>query len=144
MRHGKARRLLPGLPDGSLSEIEELDLHVHVASCARCRQYVREMEFAESLLRRLPVSLLPAQESRRSAARLASLARWSADPYAPAPDRWRFPALGLAGMIGAIMLGVTVGTWAPAPQDTPERVLLASMYPVNSVYFPIGWVGGRF
>ena len=144
MRHGKARRLIPALPDGTLPKMQELDLHVHVASCARCRRQVREMEVSESLLRRLPVSLLPEQESRASVARLASLARWSPDPYAPEPGRWRFPALGLAGVVGMLLLVVTVGTWVPMPGDTPEQVLLASIYPENSAYLPIGWAGSRF
>ncbi len=142
MRHGKARRLIPALLDETLAEMQELDLRVHVASCARCRRQVREMEHAEALLRRLPVSLVPARESVASAARLASLARWSLDPYAPEPGRWRFPALGLAGALGMMLVGVTVGTWVPVPKDTPDQVLLASMYPESSAYLPVGWSGG--
>ncbi len=100
------------------------------------------MERAEALLRRLPVSLLPAEESPAAAARLASLARWSLDPYAPEPGRWRMPALGLAGMLGMMLLVVTVGTWVPVRGDTPEHELLASLYPGNSAYLPAGWSSG--
>jgi hypothetical protein len=142
MRHGRARRLIPALPDATLPEMQELELRVHVVSCARCRRQVREMELAEALLRRLPVSLLPAEESRASAARLASLARWSPDPYAPEPGRWRFPALGLAGMLGMMLLAITLGSGVPVRGDTPDQVLLASLYPESSAYLPVGWSGG--
>ena len=77
-------------------------------------------------------------------ARLASLARWSPDPYAPEPGRWRLPALGVASAIGMMLLVVTVGTWVPVQEDTPEQVLLASMYPANSAYLPVGFSGSRF
>ena len=87
MRHGKAKRLLTALPDRLLAQQPELDLCVHVASCARCRRLLREIELSESLLRTMPSSILPLEPSPVSYGRLVSLSRWAPDPAPRAPHR---------------------------------------------------------
>ncbi len=77
MMHWRARRLLPAIYDGTLPELVELDVHVHALGCARCRRALREFEIAETLLLRMPVSLLPLEWSPTAYSRLASLSRWS-------------------------------------------------------------------
>ena len=103
MMHWKARRLLPAIYDGTLPELVDLEVQVHALGCARCRRAMREFEFADELLQRMPASLLPLEWSPTSYSRLASLSRWSLDPLRN-PARWRAPALGLASASTEIVI----------------------------------------
>jgi len=59
VRHGRARRLLPALPDGTLPAEVEAEVRGHLARCGRCWREMRELELSEALLRRLPRVLVP-------------------------------------------------------------------------------------
>lgn len=138
MRHWKAKRLLPALPDGMLDEVTEADLEVHVASCARCRRLRRDFERAESLLRRMPTSLLPLESSPLSYGRLVSLSRWSPEPELRAPDRLRVPFLALASAVLLFFIAASVNSWSPVVVGEGSGLDLGFARP-DSDYFPTTW-----
>jgi len=138
MMHWKAKRFLPSLMDDTLEERAALDLRVHVASCARCRRAQREYELSESLLRRLPSTLLPVEASPTSYGRLVSLSRWYDDPALPTPDRWRAPALTAASLAMVFSMAVTVGAWSPIVGEGSGRVMLGAVN-ANSAAIPVSW-----
>jgi len=112
--HWRAIRLLPDLVDGALDPDLELDVEVHMASCARCRRRYRELELSESLLRELPISLAPLDFDAGSYARLASLSRWSEEGLPkPRSDRYAPPMLALASVAMLWLLAATVSDWGP-------------------------------
>jgi hypothetical protein len=139
MMHWKARRLLPAIYDGTLPELVELDVHVHALGCARCRRAMREFEIAETLLLRMPASLVPLEWSPGSYNRLASLSRWSLDPERN-PERWRAPALGLVGALIVVLMFFSTGAWSPSLGDpTTDSRLSSSHYSADSAYLPATW-----
>ncbi len=142
MIHWKARRLLAALPDGTLPAETERTVRAHLAECARCQRRMGEFELSESLMRRLPASILPLKTSPTSYPRLARLAAWSAEPDWPQPERWRAPALGVAGGLAAVFLFVTVGAWSPVLAETSSPVTLAYV-PADSLTLSAAWRPGR-
>jgi len=142
MMHWKARRLLPAVYDGTLPELVELDVHVHALDCARCGHAMREFEIAETLLQRMPASLVPLEWSPTSYSRLASLSRWSLDPQ-PDPERWRAPALGLASVVALVLMFFSTGVWSPSLNDpTTDPGVTSSHYSSDSSYLPATWSSG--
>ena len=113
MMHFKASRLIASLPDETLSEAVELDVRVHVASCARCRRKLEEIELSEELMRGIPHTILPLEWSPNSYRRLASLARWSPEPDLPDPVRWRLPMLSVASAVAILAIAMMGGRYSP-------------------------------
>ena len=144
--HWKAYRNLPALLDGGLRERDELDLRVHVASCARCRRVLRELELAEALVRRIPTSILPLEASPASYGRLTSLSRWSAEPELPDPERWRLSLLGAASVVAIYFVAFSVGVWAPSISVyTPAATEITLIdIPQDSFYVAMSWRQGRY
>ena len=142
MMHWKARRLLPGIYDGTLPERVELDVQVHALGCARCLGAMREFEIAETLLRRMPASLAPLEWSPTSYGRLASLSRWSLEP-ARDPERWRAPVLGLASVVALVLMFFSTGVWSPMLSDpTTDPGMTSSHYSSDSSFLPATWSSG--
>lgn len=136
MMHWRARRLLVALPDGTLSARAEAALLAHVQRCERCRRELGEIERAESLLRRLPASLVPLDAAVPAAARLWRLGRWAPRLRVPDPERWNAPVLGLAGALAVVALTITVGVWSPIlTQRGGGTTSLAAVAPESS-YVP--------
>jgi len=115
MRHWKASRLLPVLPDGLLDEGTEADL-----------------------LRLMPASLLPIESTPLSYARLVSLARWSPEPVARAPERLRVPVLALASAVVLFFMAASVNSWSPVVVGEGSRLELGFTRP-DSDYYPTTW-----
>ena len=69
MNHLRARRLLAGLPDGTLPPDTEARVRAHATACARCQRIVAEYDAMDRLLRSIPEDLLPAITSALTAAR---------------------------------------------------------------------------
>ena len=137
--HWKARRLLPATYDGTLPEMVALDVRVHALGCARCRHAMREFEMAETLLQRMPASLLPLEWNPTSYSRLASLSRWSLDPERN-PGRWRAPVLGLAGVVAVVFVFFSTGAWSPTlSSPTADPGVSSSHYSADSSYLPATW-----
>lgn len=113
MMHFKASRLIASLPDETLSEAVELDVRVHVASCARCRRMLEEIELSEELMRGMPHAILPLEWSPGSYRRLTSLARWSSEPDLPDPVRWRLPMLSVVSAAAILTIAMMGGRYSP-------------------------------
>jgi anti-sigma factor RsiW len=142
MMHWRARRLLPAVYDGTLPELAELEVQVHALGCARCRRAMREFEFAETILQRMPASLLPLEWSPTSYGRLASLSRWSLEPKSD-PERWRAPALGFAGLVALVLMFFSTGMWSPALNDpTTDAGVSSSHYSADASFLPLAWNPG--
>ena len=135
MIHLRARRLLSQLPDGALDRRTELEVRVHVASCARCRTRLHQLQVSEELLRRIPPSILPVQQHRGAYVRLAALSRWSGEDEIMDPEGWRLSALGVASALMLVLLAATANTWAPSIEPSLTGVNLDSL-PLQSAYFP--------
>lgn len=114
MIHWKTSRLLAQLPDDTLAPEIEIDVRAHVASCARCRAQLREIQVAEDLLRRLPPSIVPLEPAPGAYLRLAALARWTDDEEITAdPEGWRLSFLSVASVLLIFCLAASAGSWAP-------------------------------
>jgi hypothetical protein len=142
MMHWKARRLLPATYDGTLPDLVALDVRAHALGCARCRGAMREFELAETLLQRMPASLLPLEWSPTSYGRLASLSRWSIDPERN-PERWRAPALGLASVVAVVFVFFSTGVWSPSLNaSTADPGVSSSHYSADASFLPVTWSSG--
>ena len=87
MIHWKASRLLVQLPDDTLPPQTEIEVRVHVASCARCRTQLHEIQVSEDLLRRLPPSIVPLEPAYVPADRFPVDPKLTGDPPAgPSPS----------------------------------------------------------
>ncbi|MBW2419865.1 MAG: zf-HC2 domain-containing protein [Deltaproteobacteria bacterium] len=139
MMHWRARRLLASVPDGTLPEETELELRVHVASCARCRRSLQEFEIAEELLQRMPAAIQPLEWSPGSYRRLTALASWSTEPELPEPGRWRAPVLSLASAFAILMIALMVGHYSPVlDQPIGSSITLAYQLP-DADHIPTHW-----
>ena len=139
MMHWRANRLLASLLDGTLPEETEIDLRVHVASCARCRRRLREFEVAEDLLRRMPAAIQPLEWSPSSYRRLTAMASWSTEPELPEPDRWRAPVLSLVSAFAIFMIALMVGQYSPI-LDEPIGSSIRLGYQVpDADHIPTHW-----
>jgi anti-sigma factor RsiW len=107
--HWHVRRKLSAYLDDELSSDETKHVRIHLAQCVKCRHRFREIQAAESLLRRMPVSLVPenwsiaAQRNLRSAAGLPSVLR--SDPA----NGMAFRAAAATLSMAVMLLMVTIG-----------------------------------
>ena len=139
MIHGNARRKLPELVDGALDDTTEVIVRGHVQGCARCRRVVDELESAETLLRKLPPSLVPRVASEAADARLLALARWAAKPEPVWRERFGTSAIGAFAAAAGLALILMSATWAPLVADPGEAIALAALMPEATQYAPMGW-----
>ena len=116
MMHWRAHRLLASLPDDTLPAQVAMEVEVHVASCARCRRKLEEIEISEQLMQAMPGALLPREWDPNSYRRLHSLSRWSLEPEFPDPARWRAPALSLVSAFAILVIALMVGRYSPIEQ----------------------------
>jgi hypothetical protein len=94
-----------------------VEVEFHVASCARCRRKLEEIEYAEQLMQAMPTALLPREWDPNSYRRLNSLARWSPGGVPPDPARFRAPALSLASAFAILVIAIMVGRYSPIQQS---------------------------
>ncbi len=137
MMHWKAARLLASLPDGTLDSDTEIDVRLHVASCARCRGMLRDLEMAEELLSRMPSSIVPLEWSPSSYRRLASLSRWSPEPRLER-ERWRMPILSAVSAIAILTMALMVGRYSPY-LGTSSSALDLAMWSPEITYSQANW-----
>lgn len=137
MNHFRARRLLAGLPDGTLAPAREAEVRAHLAGCRRCRRHLRELEACETLLGELPTSLLPLEASRDAESRLGSLARWAPVPTTSPAERLGISALGAVTAAAMLALVLTQTGLGPTPTPGPQEVALAQVLP-DSQLMPTG------
>jgi anti-sigma factor RsiW len=140
MMHWKANRLLAQLPDDTLPPGLEVELRAHVASCARCRTRLHQIQLSEALVRRLPPAIVPVERSRDEYVRLAALARWTDDREMRAdPQGWRLSFLGVASVVTIFCVAASAGSWAPTVRPgTSPGVYLDSM-PAAYTYVPVNY-----
>jgi len=134
--HPTARRLLPGLLDATLAPRTERAVRLHALGCRRCRRSLAELLEAEALLAMLPGSLVPMEPSAAADARLASLARWAAQP-APTLLERVVPMVGACAAAAALALVLSTPAWLPSVSTRSDPVTLAAVMP-DSRLFPTG------
>lgn len=146
MWHWRARRLLLRSLDEQLPVEQQLDLDVHVASCARCRRLRREYALSEALLAQMPVAFAPRELDPRAYARLVSLARWGEGAEWPPPARGRYapPLLALASAAVIVLLAASVNRWSPVLLPYVEPAHLAASYPPGAGNLAATGSSGRF
>ncbi len=141
MNHFRAKRRLSALLDGGLSEAEETEVRRHVSRCRRCARRLADFELTDALLQRVPLSVAPLEFDPTAHARLARLALWTDDPAPPRRERWTAPALGVAGLVLAFSLALSVQSFAPLME--PSRSFDLAMMPQETVAMSVGWRPGR-
>jgi hypothetical protein len=143
MLHCKAKPLLLQQMDEALPESVAVELEVHVASCARCRQLQREYECSELLLIGMPATVAPLQFDPVSYTRLKTLTRWSATPQLPRRDRYNAPILALASAAAIFMMAAGLSHWSPIVRPVLDPVTTVSYQP-DSAYMTATWSPSRF
>jgi hypothetical protein len=129
VRHGRARRLLAALPDRTLPARLEGEVRAHAEACRICRRRLEDFAAGETLLRLLPVSLLPERPSAVAEGRLVALARWSGPPPSPRwPGALGIPALGALAAAAMLAVVLSLGSWRPVAEESREQVLFAALY----------------
>jgi anti-sigma factor RsiW len=130
MMHWRANRLVASLPDDTLPPEVAVEVEVHVASCAKCRQKLEEIEFSEQLMQAMPTALLPREWNPDSYRRLNSLARWSANRELPSPPgRWRAPVLSLVSAFAILVIAIMGGRYSPIEQSTVGPITISMTLP---------------
>ncbi len=140
MIHFTARRYLAAIPDHAVPGDLEARVLDHARGCPRCRRVLQEHWAAESLLQRIPASLIPLGGGAAAEIRLSGLSRWAPEPTPPV-GRWRAPALGLAAALVAVMLQLSLSlppTPAVAAAEPWIEVAALSGEP-NTVGAMAGW-----
>ncbi len=138
MNHWTARRLLPCILDHSLPAAREAEVRAHADGCRSCAARLEELEASESLLLRLPLSLVPLETDRAAELRLASLARWSAEVELPWQERLGLSAVSAFACAAMLALVISVGHWSPVVEDTHPAETYAFMMPYAGPT-PLAW-----
>ena len=113
MMHWRASRLLRFLAEDELTTDEAAHVRAHVESCTHCGLRLREYEASETLLRRMPRSLVPQDWTLSAELSLRAVAGIpSALGISPA-DGMAFRAAAATTSMAITLLLVTVGPLAP-------------------------------
>jgi anti-sigma factor RsiW len=140
MRHWRAARLLTRLLDGELDDpARRRALQAHARACPRCRRRLREHEAVETLVRLLPLSLVPYQPSRAAQVRLWGLARWREDPTVVWRTRLGLGVVGLGVAAFGVAASVSVSTRSWPPVGVQPLVIAAVVAPDAATMLPVGW-----
>lgn len=145
MMHWRANRLLPFLAEDELTTDEAAHVRAHVENCVHCDLRLREYQACETLLRRMPRSLVPQSWTLSAELGLRAVAGIpSALGISPA-DGMAFRAAAATASMAITLLLVAVGPLAPnrpEPRDwsgllpSAER---ASAHLVSHYEPPGGW-----
>jgi anti-sigma factor RsiW len=138
MNHWTARQLLPAILDHTIPAAVEAAVRDHVDGCSRCQRALAEFEASEALLAQLPATLVPVEPSAEAHERLASLARWTADPRPDWQERIGVPALGALAAAAMLLMVMSVAGWEPMVVERSAPVSVATVFP-DSSYLPTGW-----
>ena len=119
--HWHVRRQLSAYLDDELTTDESNHIRDHLGQCVKCRHRFREIQAAESLLRRMPASLVPQQWSFTAELRLRSAAGLSpmlrADPANGMAFRTAAATLSMAVMLFLVSVG-PLSISRPEPRST--------------------------
>jgi anti-sigma factor RsiW len=138
MKHWTARPLLPAILDHTIPAELEAAVREHADGCGRCRRTLAEFEASEALLAQIPAALVPIEPSGEAHDRLASLARWSADPRPEWQERIGVPALGALAAAAMLLLAISMTGLGPMVVERGAPMALAAVVP-DSHYLPTGW-----
>lgn len=119
MTHLRARRLLAGLPDGTLAPAVAAKVRAHAASCRACQRILAQHETLERLVRSLPASLLSRLPSPAADAALAQFARMASPRGGSWIERLPIHPVGAVATALALLLGVFLLT-PPFEIETAE------------------------
>jgi anti-sigma factor RsiW len=135
MIHLRARRLLAQLPDDTLPPRTQIEVRAHVASCARCRRRLYQIQLSEALVRRIPASIVPVAANRDAYVRLAALARWTDDAEMKAdPEGWRLSLVSVASFLLLVCVAASAGSWAPSVRPGMAPGIGAGSIPQGYAY----------
>ena len=138
MNHRTARELLPAILDHTIPAGLEAAVREHVDGCGRCQRTLAEFQAGEALLAQLPAALVPIEPSAEAQDRLASLARWAADPKPEWQERIGVPALGALAAAAMWVMVLSVSGWGPLVVERSAPISVATVLP-DSTYLPTGW-----
>ncbi len=139
MMHCHVKRQLSAYLDDELTTDEANHIRIHLGRCVKCRHRFREIQAAESLLRRMPTSLIPDQWSFAAEMRLRSAAGLSPTLLSDPANGMAFRAAAATLSMAVMLFMVTVGPLAisrPEPRSSigmlgsaeRESSILASRY----------------
>jgi anti-sigma factor RsiW len=146
MMHWRVKRRLSAYLDDELTTDEANHLRIHLGTCVGCRHRFREIQAAESLLRRMPVSLLPEQWSCTAELRLRSAAGLPHRLRPDAANGMAFRAAAATLSMAIMLFVVTVGSLSVSPPEPPSSIgMLGSAERESSIlasrYDPAGGWG---
>jgi len=142
MHHLRARRLLAGLPDGTLPPEVAERVQAHVARCRACRRILAQYEALDRVLRELPQPLCPAEPDPDSERALGLLARWG---RLDAPWYERVPVHPLGAILTAALLllaaFVAIPPFEIESAEPFNAVVLAEAPPARTTVRAVGRAG---
>ncbi len=112
MMHCHVKRQLSAYLDDELTTDEANHIRIHLGRCVKCRHRFREIQAAESLLRRMPTSLIPDQWSFAAEMRLRSAAGLSPTLLSDPANGMAFRAAAATLSMAVMLFMVTVGPLA--------------------------------
>ena len=139
MKHRHARGLLAALLDRTLPAAHEAEVRAHVDECRPCRAELDEHQAAETLLSRLPLTLVPREASRAADIRLASLARWAVTPVLSWQERLGLRAIGAFAGTLLVVAVISAGHWEPVVEMPYESSPISIAALPGAAVTPYTW-----
>ncbi len=125
MMHWSVKRRLSAYLDDELTTDEANHIRIHLEHCEKCRHHFREMQAAESLLRRMPASLVPERWTIAAEIRLRSAAGLPREIESDPANGLAIRAAAATLSMAVVLLLVTVGPLAASRPEarTPTWIL---------------------
>lgn len=146
MMHWRVIRQLSPYLDDELTTDEANHLRIHLDRCVKCRHRFREIQAAESLLRRMPSSLVPQQWSIQSELGLRSAAGLPRELRSDPANGMAFRAAAATLTMAVMLIMVSVGPLSVSrPEPSGASGMLSSAERASSIlasrYEPAGGWG---
>lgn len=134
MMHWRVKRQLSAYLDDELTTDGANHVRIHLSHCVKCRHHFREIQAAESLLRRMPISLLPERWTPAAELRLRTAAGMPPVVRSDPANGMAFRAAAATLSMAVMLFMVTVGPLAvSSPQPRYPAGMLANAERESSV-----------
>lgn len=134
MMHWRVRRQLSAYLDDELTTDEANHIRIHLSHCVKCRHQFREIQAAESILRRMPASLIPERWTLAADLRLRTAAGLPRVVRSDPANGMAFRAAAATLSMAVMLFMVTVGPLAvSAPEPRYSVGILANAEREQSV-----------